>query len=163
VQLARRNIGRPGLIAVGSIHCIPSTDDSFDFLYAINVLHHLRSVDEQRRAFVELLRVLKPGGLLFLHEINTRNILFRFYMVYVFPALNCIDEGVERWLLPHQLEQYTDAPVRSVRYFTFLPDFVPQSVARLLAPVERWLERSPFGIYSAHYMAVIFKPSEPVR
>ena len=137
---------------------IPAADASFDFAYTINVLHHLNSVEEQRRAFMELFRVLKPGGLLFVHEINTRNILFRFYMGYVFPSLNCIDEGVERWLLAHKLSTYTDAPVVDVRYFTFLPDFVPSAIVRLLAPVERLLERSAARVYSAHYMAVWRKP-----
>lgn len=157
VRLAARNVGGAGIVQVGSVLNIPAADASFDFLYIINVLHHLGSIDEQRRAFEELLRVLKPGGLLFVHEINTRNILFRFYMGYIFPSLNCIDEGVERWLLAHRLDRYTSAPVVDVRYFTFLPDFVPAPVVRLLAPVERFLERSAARVYSAHYMAVIQK------
>ena len=108
-----------------------------------------------------MIRVLKPGGLLFVHEINTRNILFRFYMGYVFPSLNCIDEGVERWLRADRMATYTNAPVVDVRYFTFLPEFVPRAIVRALSPVERLLEQSAFGVYSAHYMAVIQKPSAP--
>ncbi len=157
VRLASRNVGEPGVISSGSALEIPAADGSFDFLYVINVLHHLGSVDEQRRAFAEMLRVLRPGGVLFVHEINTRNILFRFYMGYVFPSLNCIDEGVERWLLPHQFSRYTDARVEDVHYFTFLPDFVPGAVASLLAPLERMLEGSALRVYSAHYMAVLRK------
>ncbi|MDR1989590.1 MAG: methyltransferase domain-containing protein [Acidobacteriaceae bacterium] len=159
VAYAGRNIGDPSLVQVGSVLDIPAADGTFDFLYIINVLHHLGSVDEQRRAFTELFRVLKPGGLLFVHEINTRNLLFRFYMGYVFPSLNCIDEGVERWLLPHRLSQYTDAAVVDVRYFTFLPDFVPRGIVQLFAPIERWLERSRWAPYSAHYMAVLVNGS----
>jgi hypothetical protein len=124
------------------------------------VLHHLGSVEEQQRAFVELFRVLRPGGLLFVHEINTRNMLFRFYMGYVFPSLNCIDEGIERWLLPHRLSGYTDAPVVDIRYFTFLPDFIPQAIARVLHPLERAMEASRLAPYSAHYMAVLSKPRD---
>jgi ubiquinone/menaquinone biosynthesis C-methylase UbiE/uncharacterized membrane protein YbhN (UPF0104 family) len=157
VRLAARNAGGSEFVRVGSVLEIPAPDASFDFTYVINVLHHLGSVEEQRRAFRELLRVLKPGGLLFVHEINTRNILFRFYMGYVFPSLNCIDEGVERWLLAHKLHTYTEAQVVDVKYFTFLPDFVPAFVVRLLAPVERFLERSAVRVYSAHYMAVLRK------
>jgi ubiquinone/menaquinone biosynthesis C-methylase UbiE len=161
VTLAGKNIGEPGLVRVGSVLKIPAPDAAVDFLYIINVLHHLGSIEEQQQAFAELLRVLKPGGLLFVHEINTRNVLFRFYMGYVFPSLNCIDEGIERWLLAHRLDRYTTAPVIEVRYFTFLPDFIPQLVARLLRPFERALERSSFAPYSAHYMAVLQKPSDP--
>ncbi len=157
VRLAARNVGGEGIVHVGSVLNIPAADASFDFVYIINVLHHLNSIDEQRRAFAELLRVLTPGGLLFVHEINTHNILFRFYMGYVFPSLNCIDEGVERWLLAHELGQYTAAPVVDVHYFTFLPDFVPAPIVRLLTPLERALERSRAKAYSAHYMAVLRK------
>jgi ubiquinone/menaquinone biosynthesis C-methylase UbiE len=157
VALAARNVGDSSLVNIGSVLSIPAADESFDFLYIINVLHHLGSVEEQRRAFVELFRVLTPGGLLFVHEINTRNIAFRFYMGYVFPSLNCIDEGIERWLLPHKLGQYTSEPVVDIRYFTFLPDFIPQAIARWLAPLERALETSSLAPYSAHYMAVLKK------
>ena len=157
IALASRHIGAGARVAIGSVLNIPEPDASLDFIYTINVLHHLGSVEEQRRAFDELLRVLRPGGLLFLHEINTRSILFRFYMGYVFPSLNCIDEGVERWLLPNRMPMYTDAPLVDLHYFTFFPDFLPQPVVRLLSPIERLLESSPLKVYSAHYMAVLRK------
>ncbi len=137
---------------------IPAAEASLDFVYTINVLHHLPSVADQRRAFAEMLRVLRPGGAIVLHEINTTNVLFRFYMGYVFPSLNCIDEGVERWLLPRELAALTDASIVDIHYFTFLPDFMPEGLVRLFSPVERRLERSFLRSYSAHYMAVLRKP-----
>lgn len=157
IEQAMQKVGSDGLVSVGSVLDLPANDESYDFAYVINVLHHLPSVSHQRRAFDELFRVLRPGGLLFVHEINTRNVLFRFYMGYVFPSLNCIDEGVERWLLPHRLRQYTEQQVIDVKYFTFLPDFVPQVFASILRPVERALESSRLAVYSAHYMAVLRK------
>ena len=159
VTLAAQNLGNPALVGVGSALAIPAADHSLDFAYSINVLHHLPSVEAQRAAFREIMRVLRPGGVFFLHEINTTNILFRFYMGYVFPSLNCIDEGVERWLVPGQLHTYTAAPTVDVHYFTFFPDFMPQALVRALAPIERRLEQSAFRRYSAHYMAVVRKPA----
>jgi SAM-dependent methyltransferase len=158
VALARRNLGDAALVRSGSALDIPAPDGSLDFVYTINVLHHLSTLDEQRRAFLELTRVLRPGGVLFVHEINTTNVLFRFYMGYIFPSVNCIDEGVERWLLPRQLSSYTDIPVIEIRYFTFLPEFLPAAVVRLLSPLERRLEQSSWHACSAHYMAVLRKP-----
>jgi len=158
IAIAERKLGARGIVSTGSVLTIPVPDASQDFVYIINVLHHLNSVDEQRRAFAELLRVVKPGGLLFVHEINTRNVLFRFYMGYVFPSLNCIDEGVERWLRADRMAMYTSAPVVDVRYFTFLPEFVPRAIVKALSPLEQLLERSALAPYSAHYMAVIQKP-----
>jgi 2-polyprenyl-3-methyl-5-hydroxy-6-metoxy-1,4-benzoquinol methylase/uncharacterized membrane protein YbhN (UPF0104 family) len=158
IQLAAANIGAPDLVEVGSALRIPADDATYDFAYTINVVHHLASVDDQRAAFAEMFRVLRPGGLLFLHEINTRNILFRFYMGYVFPTINNIDEGVERWLLPDRLAQYTAVPVIDIRHYTFLPDFLPFAIVRLFGPLERRLETSPLGVYSAHYTAVFRKP-----
>jgi len=157
VELAGRKLGSPDLVRLGSVTGIPARDGAYDFVYVVNVLHHLESIEEQRRAVGELLRVLRPGGTLFIHEINTRNILFRFYMGYVYPSLNCIDEGVERWLLPHRLDAYTDAPVEQIRYFTFLPEFLPGAIVRLLTPIERMLEGSPLRVFSAHYLAVLRK------
>ncbi|HEY7289015.1 MAG TPA: methyltransferase domain-containing protein [Vicinamibacterales bacterium] len=161
IALAKGHVDDPRVISEGSILEIAAPSASFDFAYCINVLHHLASIDEQRAAFAELFRVLKPGGLLFVHEINTRNPLFRFYMGYVFPCVNCIDEGTERWLLPHRLAIYTDAPVVSASYFTFMPEFVPRWLLALARPVESALEQSPLRVFSAHYMAVLQKPGRP--
>ena len=157
IALARRHVDDPAVIAEGSVLQIAAPDRQYDFVYCINVLHHLPSVEEQRAAFTELLRVLKPGGLIFVHEINTRNVLFRFYMGYVFPSVNCIDEGTERWLLPQRISSYTGASVIELSYFTFMPEFVPAPVLRLLRPLEALLEASPFRVFSAHYMAVLRK------
>ena len=155
VQIAAQNLNRPELVRQASVLHLPFADATYDFVYTINVLHHLESVAAQRAAFAEIKRVLRPGGLAFLHEINTRNIVFRFYMGYVFPSLNCIDEGVERWILPHRLERYTDMPVIDARYFTFLPDFLPESFVRALRGLERRLEDSRLRRYAAHYMVVL--------
>ena len=135
---------------------IPYPDTSFDFVYCINVLHHVTMPEEQARLVAEAMRVLKPGGRFFLHEMNVENPLFRVYMSYIFPLIKSIDEGTELWLLPRQLPKVAGGAWQpEVVYFTFLPEFIPFVGLRLLAPLERFLEHSRFKRYAAHYMAIM--------
>jgi 2-polyprenyl-3-methyl-5-hydroxy-6-metoxy-1,4-benzoquinol methylase len=135
---------------------IPYDDASFDFVYCINVLHHVTAPHDQEALLREALRVLRPGGYFFLHEMNVENPVFRVYMSYIFPLLKRIDEGTELWLLPTRLPKITGGTWQpKVVYFTFLPEFIPGLGQRLFAPLERLLERSRFGRYAAHYMAVM--------
>ncbi len=136
---------------------LPFDDLEFDFVYTINVIHHVLDEKDRQSLFADLMRVLRPGGVVFLHEINTLNPLFRFYMSYVFPLLRRIDEGNERWINPKALPTIPGGHWQSVEYFTFLPDFLPRPLVQLLRPVEAWLENSPWRHLSAHYVAVFIK------
>jgi SAM-dependent methyltransferase len=49
---------------------LPFADQTFSSAVAILVLHHLKSKELQNRAFHEVHRVLRPGGSLFVFEIN---------------------------------------------------------------------------------------------
>jgi SAM-dependent methyltransferase len=137
---------------------LPFPDASFDFAYAVNMIHHVTDLDLRGQLFQEVARVLRPGGVFFLHEINTENPLFRFYVGYVFPLLCDIDEGTEKWIRPGRLPRVEGAEwEREITYFTFLPDFVPAALLRSLAPLERALERSPLRQWSAHYTATFIR------
>ena len=141
---------------------LPFESARFDFAYSINVLHHMRSPDVQQATLLEIRRVLKPGGVFFLHEMNVENPLFRLYMSYLFPLLRNIDEGTELWLRPSRLPKVPGAVWLDTKlYLTFLPDFLPTALCRALAPLERALERSSLRRYSAHYMATLV--AQPVR
>lgn len=143
-------------------HCdaghLPFHSNTFDFIYSINVLHHITHPEERHRYLSEVIRVLRPGGVLFLHEINTVNPLFRFYIGYLFPLIKKIDEGTEVWINPVKLPAVEGGSwLDDVEYFTFLPDFVPVFVQKLLSGLEAWLERSRFRRYSAHFMSCLRK------
>jgi SAM-dependent methyltransferase len=139
---------------------LPFSDNSFDFVYSINALHHLPSPAAQVKAFQEIARVLRPGGIFLLHEMNTLNPIFRLYMGYLFPLLRRIDEGTERWILPTHLPAVSGGRwIQNIDYFTFVPDFVPSFLQKPFGRLERFLERSRIRHYSAHYQA-IFEKSE---
>ena len=142
----------------GDAQALPFPDGSFDFAYSINAFHHLPSRAAQERAICEIVRVLRPGGVFILHEINTQNPVFRLYVGYLFPLIKQIDEGTERWILPSALPPAPGAAWgREAQYFTFTPDFVPSALQRLLGGIERALERSALRGYSAHYQACLVK------
>ncbi|HPC94662.1 MAG TPA: methyltransferase domain-containing protein [Sedimentisphaerales bacterium] len=137
---------------------LPFDDGHFDFAYAINVLHHVVDPQMQLQVLEEIVRVLKPGGVFFLQEINTMNPLFRFYLGYVFPLIRGIDEGNERWIRPDRLPDLAGADWMADKlYFTFLPDFIPAALLQPLAGFERYLETSRLRKGSAHYVATLVK------
>ncbi|MBI2886952.1 MAG: methyltransferase domain-containing protein [Chloroflexi bacterium] len=123
--------------AVGTILMLPLASGSVDFVYSINAFHHLGTVEAQRQALAEVTRMLKPGGLFFLQEMNVANPVLRAYLGYLFPLLRSIDVGTERWVHPGTL-----------------PDFLPQPLLGLARSVEARLEGSGLRRWSSHYMAV---------
>jgi 2-polyprenyl-3-methyl-5-hydroxy-6-metoxy-1,4-benzoquinol methylase/uncharacterized membrane protein YbhN (UPF0104 family) len=137
---------------------VPAGDETLDFVYTINVLHHVTAPQSRATLLADVARALRPGGVLIVHEINTRNPLFRIYMSYVFPLTRRIDDGTERWLDPAAMPVIPGGHwLMPPAYFTFLPDFCPQALVAACAPLERWLETSWLASWSAHYSAVFVK------
>ena len=143
------------VVTAGSALSLPFRDGSLDFVYAVGVLHHLPDRAAQRAAYLEICRVLKPGGRFVVHETNTRNPLFRLYMGYLFPLLKKIDEGTEWWIQPWQFHTIAGLRPVDVRFFTFMPDFIPAWMMKPCLALDRWLERSRFRSYAVHYVAVL--------
>jgi SAM-dependent methyltransferase len=69
----------------GSVYELPFPDESFDVAYAHQVLQHLR---EPAQAVGEMLRVLRPGGLIAAREVDWGTMAY-------FPADPWIDRFVE--------------------------------------------------------------------
>ena len=57
-------------IQQGDMTALTFEDDSFDFVYSYNSIFHMKKVDIER-AVMELRRVLKPGGLMFVNFLST--------------------------------------------------------------------------------------------
>lgn len=150
--------GLPARVQVADARALPFGDASFEFAYAVNVLHHVEGRGGRAAALSEIVRVLKPGGRFFLHEINTANPLFALYMGYAFPVLRDIDDGTEGWIKPRRLPHVDGALWEpELTYMTFLPDFTPRRLLAPLTPLERALEHSSLRQWSAHYTAVLVK------
>ncbi|HLZ91927.1 MAG TPA: class I SAM-dependent methyltransferase [Candidatus Acidoferrum sp.] len=67
-KLAHQN-GLGAGVVQGDAAALPFTGRSFSSVIAILALHHLRSSEQQDRAFREIHRVLRPGGQFFAFEI----------------------------------------------------------------------------------------------
>lgn len=55
---------------VSEMTMLPLEDQKFDFVFCIATLHHLPDVESRKKALLEMKRVLKPGGHLFMTNWN---------------------------------------------------------------------------------------------
>jgi SAM-dependent methyltransferase len=114
----------------------PFPDDSFDLVYSNGTFHH---VDRTLHASIvrEFVRVLRPGGLVFVFENNPLNPLTVHGM-----RTNPFDAGT-RMLAPWYLQRL----VRGAGFATQAPQyyvFYPKALKRLRW-TERYLRRVPIG------------------
>jgi ubiquinone/menaquinone biosynthesis C-methylase UbiE len=70
VGVAQRNHGRNVAVLQGDASALPFSEKTFSAAIAILVLHHLKSREAQERAFAEIFRVLRPGGVFMAVEIQ---------------------------------------------------------------------------------------------
>lgn len=143
----------------GDAQRLPFQDHAFDFAYTINMLHHLKK-GEQEVAMSELHRVLRPGGRLYVFEINIKNPLFRFYMRKIFPRTRRIDRGDEDFRNANEFPLRAPFTTKAVDYYTFVPDFLPSLFMRPAKAIERLLEKSSLRSMSIHYTVEMEKMIE---
>ena len=128
--------------------------ESYDFVYAINSIHHLPSVDAQLAMFREVRRILRPSGIFIIHEINTKNPVIKFYVDHIFPRIRNIDDGSEIWLTQERVEQ-SDFHIKQIDYFTFVPDFTPKFAMVAAVAMDKAISRTRFSRFGAHVMYVL--------
>lgn len=156
--IANHQIGAE--IHSGSITQIPFPDASFDFCFTINVLHHLPDTAAQTAALREMLRVLRPCGLAFIHGFDADNPLVRFYMKAIFPLTSWIDDDqAEIWVSPAALERQgiPGGSFVSTVKFTMLPNFAPRFLFLMLRSLERASERISGNRFGAHFMTTFVR------
>lgn len=69
-KLGTRVNGSTAAVIQGDAATLPFADATFSSAIAILMLHHLRSSELQDRAFAEICRVLRPGGVFLAFEIQ---------------------------------------------------------------------------------------------
>jgi len=69
-RLGARASGTNGSVIQGDAATLPFPDNTFSSAIAILMLHHLSSNELQDRAFTEIVRVLRPGGVFLAFEIQ---------------------------------------------------------------------------------------------
>lgn len=87
VAIAARRV-RPGRVLRGEAEVLPFAARTFDVVYCYSALEH---VADARRALREMIRVLRPGGALYLHTPNRWTCFEGHYKVVWIP-------GLPRWL-----------------------------------------------------------------
>ncbi|MGH9676855.1 MAG: class I SAM-dependent methyltransferase [Candidatus Acidiferrum sp.] len=70
--LHARDGGKSAHVVQGDAATLPFPDGTFSSVIAVLVLHHLRSKEMQDRAFAEVRRALRPGGVFLAFEIPDR-------------------------------------------------------------------------------------------
>jgi ubiquinone/menaquinone biosynthesis C-methylase UbiE len=70
VGIATRNQSRNGAVLQGDASALPFPEKTFSAAIAVLVLHHLKTSEAQQRAFAEVFRVLRPGGVFLAVEIQ---------------------------------------------------------------------------------------------
>ena len=123
---------------VGSAHALPYLDADFDLVMCFVLFSSIRDESLRRRIADEMWRVLKPGGLLLLHDFtysNPRN-----------PAVRGIS-----------LEQFEAFFQRPGAKFDFRHITLAPPVSRVLAPHSYWLACTleQFKILNTHVIGII--------
>lgn len=133
-------------------------DNTFDVAVMIGVLHHIHLCDDQKRAVLEALRIVKNNGFIIIRECNLINPFFRIFWNYIFPLTAKIDKfGGESWISVRDILDSFKGAVDNIFYFTFIPNFFPQFCFPIAAKIEKFLEKSPLKKLSAHYVVILRK------
>lgn len=124
-------------------HALPFADGFMDLVFASSVFHHIPA-DEHRAALAEIFRVLKPGGVFALFELNPFNPLSAcvFWMSPFDRNARFMFPGYSRRLLAEYGSVH-------VYYCSFFP-----RIFAALRPLESRLTWLPLG---AHYAAIVRK------
>jgi len=118
IRLAKKNVGK-GKFVVGSVTNIPFKDNSFDYIFSVDVFQH---VPDLNKAIKETQRVLKKGGTLIIIDKNKYG-LNKKYLIPQKLIKNIKDLGgwtysgfKEQWFSPKKLKEKIKKQFKEVKY-----------------------------------------------
>ena len=117
-------LGVPILIAVADAAALPFSADTFDGVYTMGTLEHVPDPD---RAFAEIARVVKPGGVAIVGVPNRRDPFLFSLVSRAMQAIGHYPYGYERWYTNEELRERLRANglrVDRVDGILFLPWFL---------------------------------------
>jgi 2-polyprenyl-3-methyl-5-hydroxy-6-metoxy-1,4-benzoquinol methylase len=148
VQKARDHAKRSGLDGieweVADIQAIPRPANHFDTVISCETIEH---VPDPRKAISELIRVLKPGGRLFLTTPNYLGIMGLYRIYYCARGREFAEEGQPKnnvMMLPKTRWMVSRADAKivysgSIGHYFLFPRRVPKAIPALDIGVLKWL------------------------
>lgn len=123
IRVDKKNMPK-GKFVVGSVTDIPFPNNSFDYIFSVDVLQH---VPELRKSIQEFHRVLKKGGTLFIIDKNKKGLnpklLIPQIWIQKYKELteHRYSEFKERWFLPEKFKEFIAQDFDEVKY-TYLTE-----------------------------------------
>jgi SAM-dependent methyltransferase len=99
-------LGVPIRISIADVAALPFVADTFDCVYTMGTLEHIPEVD---RAFAEIARVVKPGGVAIVGVPNRRDPFLFWPVSRAMQAIGHYPYGYERWYTNGELRRRLEA------------------------------------------------------
>jgi len=114
-------------LSLADICCLPYTDNSFDWAIAVASIHHIKGDEARKKTFLDLQRILKPGGEAFVTVWNHHQPHFFFKPAELYVPWRKKDETLYRYYYLFSYREVEKLAERSG--FTVLESF-PESSYR---------------------------------
>lgn len=136
---------------------LPFSDDSFDLVLTVAVMHHIADPHDVRQTLAEMVRVVRAGGRVLIWDHNPRNPYWGRLMARV-PQ----DTGDERLIGEAEIVaglRCAGAQILDASQLGLVPDFTPPGAMWAAAALERLFERTPYvRRLAAHNVILATKP-----